>query len=55
MIEHLHLDWENKSNLIGTGLLLEKVGQGLPFIISDIDKDGKPIPVGKQKVYTYET
>lgn len=51
---HLHNDWENKKDLVGRGLLLDKVNEGLPFILSDIDENGRPIPIGKQVIYTYE-
>lgn len=53
-IQHIHEDWQNKKELIGEGLLLEKVSDGLPFILSDIDENGMPIPVGKQIVYISE-
>ena len=50
----IHKDWENQNDLIGEGRLLNKVSEGLPFILSDINESGEPIPIGKQVVYSYE-
>ena len=54
IIVELFHDWEANKDLVGDGWLVEKVSDGLPFILSDIYDENRPIPINKQEVYTYE-